>query len=358
MRERVEAMKAIWTAGRGELPGELRLVRARSGRSRSRRSARTRRCWSAATARRCSTGCSPSATAGCPTTPATSVLERIAELRARAERPIDVDVFSAGRPARRSSASRDAGARRAMHWLPSGGRAHRRARARALGGGDRRAQRRVTAREARRRFAAAPASRGSRPPTRRGRPHLVPIVFALVGEMIYSAVDAQAQAHARAAPARQHRRQPARRRARRPLRGGLGAGCGGCAPTAAARDPRRRGAEAPRALDAARAPLSRLPRRSARRPGARDRRRALVGLVIRTRRRLTGVRRETVWPAWRANALRLLLRTHRQERAGRGGHERRATDRRLRACSGGAQAQHAGGPSRERSSRSCRTPKR
>ena len=49
------------------------------------------------------------------------VLERMAELRARAERPIDVHVFAPADPLELERV-RDAGARRALFWLPSGGR--------------------------------------------------------------------------------------------------------------------------------------------------------------------------------------------------------------------------------------------
>jgi PPOX class probable F420-dependent enzyme len=46
----------------------------------------------------------------------------------------------------------------------------------------------VTAEEARRRFASAPVARLATADAS-GRPHLVPIVFALAGDTIYSAVD-------------------------------------------------------------------------------------------------------------------------------------------------------------------------
>jgi probable F420-dependent oxidoreductase len=48
--------------------------------------------------------------------------ERLAELRVRAERPIEVDVLAMPADPRELERVRDAGARRAMHWLPSGGR--------------------------------------------------------------------------------------------------------------------------------------------------------------------------------------------------------------------------------------------
>jgi PPOX class probable F420-dependent enzyme len=48
----------------------------------------------------------------------------------------------------------------------------------------------MTGEELRRRFAGAPVARLATADAQ-GRPHLVPIVFALVGETIYSAVDAK-----------------------------------------------------------------------------------------------------------------------------------------------------------------------
>lgn len=48
----------------------------------------------------------------------------------------------------------------------------------------------MTAQEARRRFAEAPVARLATADAA-GRPHLVPVVFAIAGETIYSAVDAK-----------------------------------------------------------------------------------------------------------------------------------------------------------------------
>jgi len=53
--------------------------------------------------------------------PGARVLERIEELRSRAERPIDVHVFMPADPAELER-MRAAGVRRVLHWLPSGGR--------------------------------------------------------------------------------------------------------------------------------------------------------------------------------------------------------------------------------------------
>lgn len=66
MRERVEAMKAIWTQDEASYSGEyVKFERIGPGRSRS--SGRTRRCWSAVAVRACSIGCSASAMPGCRT---------------------------------------------------------------------------------------------------------------------------------------------------------------------------------------------------------------------------------------------------------------------------------------------------
>src|SRR5436305_5995132 len=63
--------------------------------------------------------------------------------------------------------------------------------ARSLGVGDRRADRpNVTPEEARERFRAARVARLATADAA-GRPHLVPIVFAVDGDRVYSAVDAK-----------------------------------------------------------------------------------------------------------------------------------------------------------------------
>jgi probable F420-dependent oxidoreductase len=51
-----------------------------------------------------------------------SIFERIAELRARAERPVEVQLMAVPADARVLERIRDAGVRRALHWLPSGPR--------------------------------------------------------------------------------------------------------------------------------------------------------------------------------------------------------------------------------------------
>ena len=53
---------------------------------------------------------------------APGILDRAAELRARADRPVEVHVISAPPDARELERIRDAGVRRAVRWLPSGGR--------------------------------------------------------------------------------------------------------------------------------------------------------------------------------------------------------------------------------------------
>ena len=71
MRERIEAMKAIWTQDEASYQASASRS-ARCGRGRSRCSGPTRRSWSAAWARACSTACSPTATAGTRTRSTTS----------------------------------------------------------------------------------------------------------------------------------------------------------------------------------------------------------------------------------------------------------------------------------------------
>jgi len=69
MRERVEAMRAIWTQEEASYHGSSS-TSSGSGRIPSRCSAPTRRSSWAGSARPCSIACWPSATAGCPTTQA------------------------------------------------------------------------------------------------------------------------------------------------------------------------------------------------------------------------------------------------------------------------------------------------
>src|SRR4051794_9950014 len=52
------------------------------------------------------------------------LFDRIEELRARADRPIEVHVIGVRPEAAELERLRDAGVRRAAHWLPSGGRGH------------------------------------------------------------------------------------------------------------------------------------------------------------------------------------------------------------------------------------------
>jgi probable F420-dependent oxidoreductase len=51
--------------------------------------------------------------------PEKGALERIAELRARADRPVEVQLIGVPADPRELERARDAGARRAIHWLPS-----------------------------------------------------------------------------------------------------------------------------------------------------------------------------------------------------------------------------------------------
>ncbi len=110
-----------------------------------------------------------------------NVLERIPEAR---ERGIPVLVMSVPADAKALEQLREAGVRRVVRWLPSAGLLAGRGGAGALRGGRRGAERRVTARE---RFATARVARLAT--TGPDGPHVVPIVFALDGDVLYHAVD-------------------------------------------------------------------------------------------------------------------------------------------------------------------------
>jgi alkanesulfonate monooxygenase SsuD/methylene tetrahydromethanopterin reductase-like flavin-dependent oxidoreductase (luciferase family) len=58
-----------------------------------------------------------------PTYASEAILERAEELRARADRPIDVMVIGVPAKAEALERFREAGVRRVLHWLPSAGRA-------------------------------------------------------------------------------------------------------------------------------------------------------------------------------------------------------------------------------------------
>ena len=159
MRERVEAMKAIWTEEEASYHGEF-VTSSGSGPGPSPPSARTRRCSSAATGRLSSTGCSPSATPGFPTTAREGILERAAS-SAPGPNGQSTSWRLASRPRLRClSELRRGGLPPRVRWVPSGPTGRDRTGARALGVDDRRAQRRgVTPAEARDRFAAGRVAR-------------------------------------------------------------------------------------------------------------------------------------------------------------------------------------------------------
>ncbi len=116
------------------------------------------------------------------------LLERAEELTGRAERRIELMVMGVPADPRALEPFSDAGFRRALHWLPSGARRRGGARARSLRGGGGRAARGMTPEEARHRFAATRVARLATADAS-GRPHVVPFVFAVCGDTIYSAVD-------------------------------------------------------------------------------------------------------------------------------------------------------------------------
>src|SRR5450755_1756820 len=122
MRERVEAMKAIWTQEEASYAGEY---------------VSFERIWShPKPAQRPHPpilvgGLGPTVLdrvlafgdAWLPNyNPDESFFERLAELRNRAERPIEADILGMPADPRELERVRDAGARRALHWLPTGGR--------------------------------------------------------------------------------------------------------------------------------------------------------------------------------------------------------------------------------------------
>jgi probable F420-dependent oxidoreductase len=120
MRERVEAMKAIWTQEEASYAGEF---------------VNFERIWSYP--KPAQRPHPPVLVGGLGPTVLERVLafgdgwlpnytgddrffERVAELQARAERPIDVHVLAMPPEARALERVRDAGVRRALHWLPTG----------------------------------------------------------------------------------------------------------------------------------------------------------------------------------------------------------------------------------------------
>ena len=189
MRERVEAMKAIWTQDEASYHGEFVYFD---------------RIWSwPKPAQRPHPpvlvgGNGPTVLdrvlafgdAWFPNWPATACSSASAELRARADRPIDVMVMGLpADPACSSAASRPAagasctGSRRGTgRWSSAGSSAGRRRSPSSPARGE------ASAAEARERFAAARVARLATADAD-GRPHLVPIVFAVDGDRVYSVVD-------------------------------------------------------------------------------------------------------------------------------------------------------------------------
>ena len=121
--ERVEAMKEIWTKETASYHGRVRRLRARSGSGRSPRSARIRRCSSAGGGPTVLDRVLAFGDAWFPNWGEVEreVEDRVAELRGRAERPIDV--MAMGVPADPAVFERceRLGMTRVVHWLPSHG---------------------------------------------------------------------------------------------------------------------------------------------------------------------------------------------------------------------------------------------
>ena len=125
MRERILAMKALWTAGGGRISRRDGRISTRSGRSRSRRRSRTRRsCWAARPTTRCAAS-SNIATAG-SRGPAAAVeireqlarLHRMAEEKGRDPKTLSTSVFRAPPDKAALAEYEEAGIDRAVLEIP------------------------------------------------------------------------------------------------------------------------------------------------------------------------------------------------------------------------------------------------
>ena len=187
MRERVEAMKEIWTQDEASYHGKYVNFDG-SGRGPSRRNGHTRQSWLAAPAQPSSIG---------------YLVRRrlVPQLPPRGVRP-HRRAARPRRPARPGAgderASRSEGVRETPRGWRQAGRAVVPVRAalaprtspRGVGEGDRGVQPVVRPHQARRRFAAARVARLATADAA-GRPHIVPVTFAVHGDVVYSAVDAK-----------------------------------------------------------------------------------------------------------------------------------------------------------------------
>ena len=209
-------MKAIWTEDEASYTGSS-CTSTGSGPGPSPPSGPTRRCSSAATARPSSRPRAGVRRRLVPQLAATGVLERMAALRA-ARRPADrreVMGLHADAACDRDVASRPA-AGGVVHWIPSGNRSvvergferWEAAIAEVDGRGGLRlsAMRRLASGSRRRGW------RGWRTADAEGRPHLVPVVFAVDGDRVYTVVDAKPKRTTALRRLRNVRREPARRR--------------------------------------------------------------------------------------------------------------------------------------------------
>ncbi len=165
------------------------------------------------------------------------VLDRAAELRRRAERPIDFMVMGPPADPKVLEELAAAGTRRVSWWLPSGGYSVIEPALEKVELGDRGTQRRSVSPGGRRApVSPPPASPASPPPTPRGSPHIVPIAFAVDGRHHLQRGRRETEADARrCAGSPTCASQPGGLPAGRPLgRGRLGGAAGGRGPTAAA----------------------------------------------------------------------------------------------------------------------------
>ena len=260
MAERVEAMKAIWTAGRGQLPRRVRRLRAHLVVAQARAAAAPAGARRRQRPDRARPRARASATPGFPTTD-----RRACSTASRSCAPAPTARSNDGDgrcpPSRRCSSAARApaagasctGSRRAK--LARGG-----AGAGALGGGDRRGHRRgVTARRGARSGSPRRGSRGWPRPTPAAARTWCRSCSRCDGRLHLQRRRRQAQAHDGAAAAGQRRARTRAWRCWPTTTRRTGARCGGCAPTGAGACSSRgvgrpgRGAEAARAVDLLRA---------------------------------------------------------------------------------------------------------
>ena len=118
------------------------------------------------------------------------VYDRITELRARADRPVRVQVMSVPADPKGVRETPRGWRHAGREVVPIRPALAPRTSPGGVGEGDRGVQPRVTPHQARQRFAAARVARLATADAA-GQPHIVPVTFAVDGDVVYSAVDAK-----------------------------------------------------------------------------------------------------------------------------------------------------------------------